>query len=241
MKQLVITGAVAGALLVSNAASAQVQFLPIRGSAAIFGSYMSQSDNQYPLNPDGFGGGAQLGFNITRNFFITGSYEYDYLRQDNASSGALGLNPPGGSTTYGLDTEQVRAGGGWKFPLRPAPIDLFAKVEYVHYGYRYVNGIQDGQAIANGSPFNEDGVGGHFGFQTRMPGFSLYGSAGYLSLSNADGPEFNIGAEVPMLPFVWAFAEYRYDDLRYDNGGCCYYNSERNEIDNVHLGVRMSF
>ena len=236
MNKLLLAGTAAGALAASAAAQAQGLILPVKGNIAIFGSYLDQNIDEAGLNPEGGGGGVQLGLSFTNHFFVSGSYEYDYLYQSNAPGSSFGgLVPPGGSLTYGERVNQARAGGGFVTGLFPLPMDIYGKVEYVHYDYQYVHGIHDGVDIGNGDRFNDDGVGFHVGLQSKLPFLSVYGSIGYLSLSQSSGPEFNMGFEVPVLPLTWAFLEYRYDDLKVDNA------SEHNQLDNVHAGLRMTF
>jgi len=233
MKKLLLYGTAAGALCASFAGQADAYLIP-RGNVALYGSYMDQRDGVAGTNPDGGGGGVQLGLSLTRNFFIGGSYQYDYLSQSDAPASAFGLG--GGQISYGEKVGQARAGGGLVFHTPLAPLDVFGKVEYTHYDYQTVHATSNGGGpLGNSDRVNDDGVGFHAGLQTRAPGFSIYGSLGYLELSKSEGPEFNVGFMLPLAPLTWGFIEYRYDDLRYVG------YSDRNETSDVRAGVRLSF
>jgi len=223
--KLLILGTAAGVLCVSGASQADGFYFQPHANLALYGSYMDQNDSQAGVDPGGGGGGAQLGLSITPNIFIGGSYQYNYLTESNGP--ASGPGP-----SYGEKIDQGRAGGGLVFHTPLAPLDVFGKVEYVHYDYHIVHA-----ALGNADRVNNDGVGFHVGVQTRFPGISVYGSTGYLQLDNSEGPEFNVGFEVPLAPLTWGFVEYRYDDLH--NTGSSFY--DRTETDDVHAGVRMTF
>lgn len=232
MKKLLVYGAAAGALCASGASLA-ASFYPPGGSLALYGSYMAQNNSSAGLSPDGGGGGVQLGVNLTPHVFFSGSYQYDYLYQNNAPAASIGLGS--GSASYGDKINQGRAGGGLVFRLPMAPIDVFGKVEYVHYDYQTVNITLNNGSYGDLDRVNNDGVGFHAGLQTRLPGVSVYGSVGYLDLSKSNGGEFNVGAMVPLAPFTWGFVEYRYDNLA--NIGA----PTRTETNNVKAGVRLAF
>lgn len=232
MKKLLLFGTAAGALCVSVSSQADGFFIP-KGNVAVYGSYMNQNDGSVGTNPDGGGGGIQLGVNLTRNFFVGGSYQYDYLSESDAPASAFGLG--GGRISYGERVGQARAGGGLVFHTPLAPLDFFGKVEYTHYDYQTVHATTAGGSLGNSDRVNDDGVGFHAGLQTRTPGVSVYGSVGYLELSKSEGPEFNVGLMVPVAPLTWGFVEYRYDDLHFDG------YSDRNESSDVRAGVRLSF
>ncbi len=233
MKKLLLYGTAIGALCVSAAGQAQGLYYLPKGNVAVYGSYLNQRDGADGINPEGGGGGVQLGLSLTRNFFIGGSYQYDYLSQSDAQNTSFG---PGG-VSYGEKVNQARAGGGLVFHLPATPVDVFGKVEYTHFDFQPVHLTSDsGGAFGNLDRVNDDGVGFHAGAQARLPGLSVYGSVGYLNLSRTEGPEFNVGAMVPLAPMTWAFLEYRYDDLHF-NGG----SSNDNELSNVRAGVRLSF
>ena len=234
MKKLLLFGTAAGALCAAGATQADGPwYLQPHANLALYGSYMDQNNDQSGLNPGGGGGGAQLGLSLTPNFFVGGSYQYNYLTQSNAPASGFGLN--GNQISYGEKVDQGRIGGGMVAHLPQAPLDVFGKIEYVHFDYQTVHASVDGAAQGNSDRVNDDGAGYHVGLQTRIPGFSVYGSVGYLDLSRSEGPEFNIGLMVPMAPFTWGFIEYRYDDLR--SVGF----SDHTQTDDVHAGVRMSF
>jgi hypothetical protein len=232
MKKLLICGTTAGALCVSGASFA-AGFYPPGGSLALYGSYMAQNNSSAGLSPDGGGGGVQLGLNLTPHFFLSGSYQYDYLYQSNAPASSFGLGS--GTISYGDKINQGRAGGGLTFRLPMAPVDVFGKVEYVHYDYQTVNATVNGAPYGDSDRVDNDGVGVHAGLQTRFPGVSVYGSVGYLNLSKSNGGEFNVGLMVPMAPFTWGFVEYRYDNL--SNIGA----PARSETNDVKAGVRLAF
>ncbi len=233
MKKLLLFGTAAGALCVCAAGQAQGLYYLPKGNLAVYGSYLSQRDGADGTSPDGGGGGAQLGLSLTRNFFIGGSYQYDYLSQSNATNTSLGA----GNISYGEKINQARAGGGLTFHLPATPVDLFGKVEYTHFDYQPVHLTSDSAgSLGNLDRVNDDGVGFHAGAQARLPGLSVYGSVGYLNLSKTDGPEFNVGVMVPLAPLTWGFVEYRYDDLHFSGG-----SSNDNELSNVRAGVRLSF
>jgi hypothetical protein len=232
MKKLLVYGTAAGALCASGASLA-ASFYPPGGSLALYGSYMAQDNSAAGLSPDGGGGGVQLGVNLTPNFFVSGMYQYDYLYQSNAPASSFGLGS--GTITYGDKIDQGRAGGGVVFHLPVAPLDVFGKVEYVHYDYQAVNTVVNDVPEGSFDRVNNDGVGVHAGLQSKLPGVSVYGSVGYLNLSKSNGGEFNVGAMVPLAPFTWAFVEYRYDNLA--NIGA----PTRTETNNVKAGVRLAF
>lgn len=233
MKKLLLLGAAAGALCATGGAQADGWFYQPHANLSLYGSYMDQNDNQSGVNPGGGGGGAQLGLSLTPNFFIGGSYQYNYLTQSDAPAAAFGLG--GNHISYGEKVDQGRVGGGLVMHLPLAPLDVFGKIEYVHYDYQTVHASVDGAPQGSSDRINDDGAGYHIGLQTRTPGFSVYGSIGYLDLSKSEGPEFNLGFMVPMAPLTWGFIEYRYDDLR--SVGF----SDRTESNDVRAGVRLSF
>ena len=233
--KLLILGTAAGVLCVSGASHADGFYFQPHANLALYGSYMDQNDSQAGVDPAGAGGGAQLGLSLTPNIFIGGSYQYNYLTESNGPASAVGLG--GGQVSYGERVDQGRVGGGLVFHTPLAPLDVFGKVEYVHYDYQVVHVNSGGASLGNADRVNNDGVGFHVGVQTRFPGFSVYGSTGFLHLDNSEGPEFNVGFEVPVAPLTWGFVEYRYDDLH--NTGSGYY--DRTENDDVHAGVRMTF
>ncbi len=235
MNKLLILGSAAGILCVSGAGEAQGFGIVPHANVAVYGSYMDQNDSQAGVDPGGGGAGIQVGLSLTPNFFIGGSYQYNYLTQSNGPGSAVGL--AGGSVDYGEKIDQGRVGGGMVIHLPAAPLNLFGKVEYVHYDYQLVHVNSAGTDYGNLDRSNNDGVGFHVGVQTRFPGFSVYGSTGYLQLNNSQGPEFNVGFEMPMAPLTWGFVEYRYDDLHNTNS----YYFDRTETDDVRAGVRMTF
>lgn len=235
MKKLLMLGTAAGSLCAAGGAQAvSLWYLQPHANLALYGSYMNQDSNQSGLNPDGGGGGAQLGLSLTPNFFIGGSYQYNYLTQSDAPASSFS-GVSGNRISYGEKVDQGRVGGGLVFHAPLAPLDVFGKIEYVHYDYQTVHAVVDGTPYGNSDRSNDDGVGYHVGLQTRIPGFSLYGSVGYLDLSKSDGPEFNLGFMVPVAPLTWGFIEYRYDDLR--NAGY----SDHTQTNDVRAGVRLSF
>ena len=232
MRKLWLWGAAAGVLCVSGAGQASGFFYKPQVNLSVYGSYMEQDDHDAGLSPDGGGGGVQLGLSLTPHFFIGGMYQYDYLSQSNAPA-SFGLG--GGEISYGEKTNQARAGGGLKFHVPASPVDVFGKLEYVHFDYQTVHATVDGGALGNSDRVNDDGIGVHAGAQANLPGLSVYGSVGYLHLSQSEGPEFNVGLQVPMAPFMWGFVEYRYDDFRYIG------YSDDNESNNVKAGLRLTF
>jgi hypothetical protein len=231
--RILILGAAGAALCASGAASAGVGF-PASGNVSLFGSYMA-ADTNVGLSPDGGGGGVQLGISLTPIFFIAGSYQYDYLYQSNANSSSFADLPSGGNISYGEKVDDGRAGGGVVFHLPATPIDVFGKVEYVHFDYQYVHGVLNGAGIADGARTNDDGVGWHGGAQIKLPLVSVYGSLGYVDLSHNSGPEINLGGELPIAPLTWLFAEYRYDNFHDGDIGV------HTQFNDVRAGVRLVF
>lgn len=230
---ILILGAAGAALCASSASYAEVGF-PASGNISLFGSYMNQ-DTNVGLSPNGGGGGVQLGISLTPMFFVAGSYQYDYLYQRNANSSAFADLPAGGSLTYGERIDDGRAGGGIVFHLPASPIDVFGKLEYVHFDYQYVHGVLNGASIGNGDRTSDDGVGWHGGAQIKLPLVSFYGSVGYIDMSHDSGPEFNVGGELPVAPLTWLFAEYRYDNFHDGDDGV------HTQFNNVRAGVRLVF
>jgi hypothetical protein len=192
------------------------------------------ADTNVGLSPDGGGGGVQLGISITPMFFIAGSYQYDYLYQSNANSSGSAI-VSAGTLTYGEKVDDGRAGGGIVFHLPATPIDVFGKLEYVHFDNQYVHGVLNGAGIGNSDRTNDDGVGWHGGAQIKLPLVSIYGSLGYLALDHDSGPEINLGGEVPIAPLTWLFAEYRYDNFHNGDEGI------HTQLNDVRAGVRMTF
>jgi hypothetical protein len=234
MKKLMLLGTAAGVLCVSGASEADPFFFQPHANLAIYGSYMDQNDSQAGVDPGGGGVGGQLGLSLTPNFFVGGSYQYNYLAQSNGPAPGLGL----GQASYGQKVDQGRIGGGLVFHTPLAPLDVFAKVEYVHFDNQIVHISSEGIPLGNADRVNSDGAGFHVGVQTKLPGFSIYGSTGYLELNNSEGPEINVGFEWPMAPLTWGFIEYRYDDLHNTGSASSY---DRTESDDVRAGVRMTF
>jgi hypothetical protein len=236
MNKLLMLGATAGALCISGTSEAQqiFSFQP-HANFAVYGSYMDQNDRQAGVDPGGGGVGGQLGLSLTPNIFIGGSYQYNYLTESHGPGSAIGVGS--GPVSYGERVDQGRVGGGLVFPVPGAPVNVFGKIEYVHYDYQIVHAEGGGASFGNDDRVNDDGVGFHAGAQTRFPGFSVYGSVGYLQLDNSRGPEINVGFELPVAPLTWGFIEYRYDDLHYNNAAFF----DRTEMDDVRAGVRMTF
>ena len=88
MKKLLLLGTAAGALCAANGAQASPWIYQPHANLALYGSYMDQNNNQSGLNPGGGGGGVQLGLSLTPNFFVSGSYQYNYLTESNAPAAA---------------------------------------------------------------------------------------------------------------------------------------------------------
>ncbi|MBX6421143.1 MAG: hypothetical protein IRZ06_09080 [Nevskia sp.] len=233
MKKILILGLGTAALCLWQTCAAYGYYAVPRGNLSLYGSYMDQSADQTSLAPSGGGGGVQLSLSLTPNFFIGGSYQYNFLTQNDANGADLGL--PSGQTAYGLKQNQGRAGGGLVFRLPEAPLDLFGKIEYVHYDLQYVHVTDEGLPAGNSDRVNDDGVGYHVGFQSRWPGFSIYGSGGYLDLSKHAGLEAMAGFQLPLAPRTWGFFEYRYDNLRGED------NYLKYRSDDYRAGVRFVF
>lgn len=209
-------------LLVSPAAVfADGSWSPVRSSLSVYGDYLNGADEQYGTNltPTGGGGGAGLQFNLPRNFFIDGSYQYNYLHDSISGVG------------YGVKFDQARGGGGMVFHIPQQPLDVFAKIEYVHFDNQVVS---DGQQSERD---NDDGVGYHIGVRTQQPGYALYASGGWLQLADNSGPEALLGAEMPLSPWVTGFAEYRYDYLRNNDNQ----DSNKLRLGDYRLGFRYAF
>jgi len=210
-----------GLLLSPLAAFADGSWSPGRGNLSLYGDYSSLNVTQGgdTLTPNGGGGGVHLLFNLRPNFFVDGSYQYNSLHDSVQGFG------------YGVKFDQGRAGGGMVFHVPQQPLDVYGKVEYVHFGNQITS-----QGVTF-DPDNDDGVGYHLGFRTRGPYYQLYASGGWLQLADNSGAEALAGVEVPFAPFVHGFAEYRWDYLK-DNTDA---DANKLRINDYRLGVRWSF
>lgn len=125
----------------------------------------------------------------------------------------------------GGNFDQIRAGLGVPLHLQNNVV-LMARAEYLEIDF-----------AAQGSQIDdEEGFGIHAdGSIALAPEFQIYGSLGFLSFSDADGPEYKIGARFMATEMVHLFADYRYSDLSFDDADA------NLEVKDVVLGVGLRF
>jgi opacity protein-like surface antigen len=82
---------------------------------------------------------------------------------------------------------------------------------------------------------DDDGVVGHVGYALPVsPQLRLHGEAGYVLLSDVDGPELLAGATYQFAPNLAGFADFRASYLDVDNGGDL-------DLSQFRVGARFTF
>ncbi len=118
------------------------------------------------------------------------------------------------------DIDQLRIGGGLAGEIQPGMMWL-AKGEYISVG----NDFADDQT----------GFGVHGGMMFHpSQQFGLFGTLGYLTTSDTDGLEFNIGGSFSFTRALAAFIDYRTYMGSVDPSGDL-------DVSDLHIGVALMF
>jgi hypothetical protein len=163
------------------------------------------SEAGFTGDDDGDGFGLRGRFNATEQVFI--SAEYQAVEYDDSS----------------LELDQLRVGAGYILPINTT-LNFVGQVEYI-------SAETDGPGISSET---DDGFGVHAGLEAALaPQFSLYGSVGFVSIDDSDGPEFLVGARFQVAPNVSLFADYR--ATRFSDSGSDL------DLDDLRLGAGFHF
>jgi hypothetical protein len=120
------------------------------------------------------------------------------------------------------DLESLRLGGGLSGPMGGGNAMWLVKGEYVDFG----------------SDADEDGFGAHGGVMFQAsPQFGVYGTLGYLSLTDSDGLEFDVGAQVNFTREFAGVIDYRAYMGEYDVSGI----KGDYEVTDLRIGVAYNF
>lgn len=123
-----------------------------------------------------------------------------------------------------LDLTDSRIGIGMEF-IDFGPATLDGRIEFVHL-------LGEG----GGGEDNDDGFGAHLGLDAGIGILGVYGSAGYIELSDAHGPEVLVGVRGSLLPFFDLFGEYRHNELKNIFG-----SGNTSDLDEFRVGVNVAF
>lgn len=201
----------AAGVLVAPAGAFAAPYYP-NGDLGIYYDYSNQKIEQ-SLKPSGSGVGIGGTLNLPYNLFLDGRYQYN--NEHTSEYDDFFGHEPGVS----LQAEQARLGGGIQFFVPQAPVTVYGKIDYVHYGF---DGRQAGVDLGSD---NDDGAGYFLGFRTRYPGLNVYAQGGWLELSDTHGQEYTAGVDFPVgrtwprgVP-VKLFAEFQWSKLNEEQGG----------------------
>lgn len=119
-----------------------------------------------------------------------------------------------------LDFDELRLGVGIGDGAGARGAGLYGRVQYVDFDFDFDD---------------DDGVAGHLGYAVPVsPQFRLYGEAGYLLLSDVDGPELLAGATYQFAPNLAGFTDFRASYLDVDNSGDL-------DLSQFRIGARFTF
>jgi len=156
------------------------------------------------VDDEGDGLGLKAAWLFTDYLFVTGEYELTDMDES------------------GLDLLQRRLGAGARLPITGG-VAATGRLEYADVAFDVPDGTRD-----------NSGLGTHAGLRVapveRLRG---YAEIGYLSLSDADGEQYTVGADLAVVPGHWGvFVEYR--GIRLDADG----SDGELDIDDIRVGLR---
>ncbi len=152
------------------------------------------------LPSDGLGGGFSLRLPIEGNFFASLD---GYMGDTDGRTGGI---------SYDLEAKEIRAGFGAVNLTLEGKAAVAVRVEYVRYDV-------DVSSPGLGSEDDtEEGAGAHIRLESIRNDVRIlpYFEAGFVTLSNADGPEVTGGIRIRLEPFQ-TFIEYRYSKIDADS------------------------
>lgn len=194
--------------------------LPFSGELSPYYSYQAQLPSGSADHFSGSGAGISGRLNLPFGLFADASYQWNNEF----------VAPSGGFAGSHLDQREARAGGGLNFYLPFSPLSLYGRIDYVHFGQSVRSGG------VNFGHSNDDGTGYFAGVRFDGFGFALYGEGGYVNLSDSDGPEARAGVELPVGRQLRMFAEYRYDNFRFNDG-----SGQHLRFNEARVGLRLPF
>lgn len=206
MKQQSIAALVAfGMTSVAHMTPAQAASLGYIDGYYIPSAELEISDAGISGEDDGDGFGVKGRARFADQLFFTG--EYQAVEYDDSE----------------LELDQLRAGVGFSSAVSPE-LNLIGRAEFVQ--------------VEVDSPFqdseDETGYGVHAGAEAMLaPQFMAHGSVGYISVDDADGPEFLAGLRFLANESISIFADYRVTRLS-DSGSDL-------DLDDLRIGAGFSF
>jgi opacity protein-like surface antigen len=176
-----------------------------------FGAYTRIDPEGRNNDADGIGGGLRVVGG--RRVGLFGDLQGEFVQTEFDAGGT------------DLDFGNYRAGIGWGFPAFGQLGFFQVKAEYVSLRFK-----QDGFGSDN-----QNGWGAQVQFEQDLAySFGIHASLGYLDVDDADGTEYVIGFH--WVPDVFGFfAQFRWLDLDFDNGG------SQADISTVRAGFRVPF
>ncbi|MHA7833105.1 MAG: outer membrane beta-barrel protein [Algiphilus sp.] len=154
---------------------------------------------------DGDGFGVKGRAQFADQLFLTG--EYQAVEYDDSE----------------LEFDQLRGGVGFFAPLGP-DVQWNARAELVRVEL----------SVPGAGSDDETGFGVHGGLEAMLtPRFSVHGSIGYLSVDDADGPEFLVGGRFMASQNVSIFADYRMSRFEDDDTDL--------DVDDIRVGAGFHF
>lgn len=152
------------------------------------------------LSSDGFGGGVSLRLPIEGNWF--GSFDGYIADTDGSLNGV----------SYDIEGKEIRAGFGAANNTLDGKAAVALRVEYVRID---LDLSSPGLGSADET---EEGGGVHVRLESIRTDTRLhpYLEAGYVFLSDSDGPEVTGGIRIRLAPFQ-TFIEYRYSAINADS------------------------
>jgi len=175
------------------------------------------SQNPVDLSTDGPGGGASLRLPIEGNWFFSAD---GYISDTDGSIAGV---------RFDVESTEYRAGFGAVNLTLDGKAAVAARVEYVRLDLKISSpGMGSEKDTA-------EGVAAHLRLDSinRTARVHPYIEIGYVSLSDADGPEALLGVSIDLAPFD-PFVEYRFTDLDIDTDG-------EYEASRFSAGVRFTF
>ena len=163
------------------------------------------SEGGASADDDGDGFGVKGRARFADQLFVTG--EYQAVELDDSE----------------LEIDQLRAGVGFTSAVNPA-LNLIGRAEFIQVEL-------DGPFLDSD---DESGFGIHGGAEAMLtPQFMVHGSVGFISIDDADGPEFLVGLRFLANESVSIFADYRVTRLS-DSGNDL-------DLDDLRIGAGFSF
>lgn len=206
MKQQSVAAALAcGVTLAAYMAPAQSASVGYIDGYYIPSAEVEFSDGFGSGDDDGDGFGVKGRARFADQLFFTG--EYQAVEYDDSE----------------LELDQLRAGVGFLSALSPE-LNLIGRAEFIRV--ELDGPFQDSD--------DETGYGIHGGAEALLaPRFMVHGSVGFVSVDDADGPEFLVGVRFQANESVGIFADYRVTRLS-DSGSDL-------DLDDLRIGAGFSF